>query len=144
MGEIKLGIEIKDINNGLGAVIIGVDTVNANELINSIISLLTQDDEIIKKYKFFISDYSEVTDMDIEINEMKKLARISVETSKINPNIVSAIIADQDLTYGLSRMATAYKYQSKWVKEIFRDKQDALSFIVDRVDEIISVEDLVW
>lgn len=80
--------------------------------------------------------------MDVPTEAINLVAQYCVEASRVNPDAVIAIIADQDLIYGLSRMFQVLAEETGWEIEIFRLRDDAEAWIKKRVKEKFGIYDL--
>ena len=103
------------------------------EYIDALTKQLTQDDQKLKKYRYCLSDWTEVTEVDLSTNAITRIAWLSKKAAEINPDVVVATVANQDLTFGLSRMAHALRGETAWENEVFRNLQDAETWIRERL-----------
>jgi hypothetical protein len=60
-------------------------------------------------------------------------AEIDKKASDTNPNIVVAIVASTDLQFGMSRVWQVYVEKSKFVTKVFRDREDAESWLKEKL-----------
>ena len=90
------------------------------------------DPEKIKKFKFIISDYTEVSETNISDIDIKKLSRICKEASLVNQNISVVAILPTDLLFGLARMWQAYIEMDgiPWKHKVVRSREEAESFLI--------------
>ena len=58
---------------------------------------------------------------------------LSKNALKVNPDIVIASVADQDIMFGLTRMAHAMRDGTDCENEIFQNRQDAEEWIREKV-----------
>ncbi len=92
------------------------------------------DPEKIKKYKFIISDYTEVSETNISDIDIKKLSRIYKEASLVNQNVSVVAIMPTDLLFGLARMWQAYIDSIPWEHTVVRSLEEAESFLIQQED----------
>ena len=64
-------IEIKDLDGGLGTTITGRGVITGQEYVEVHTSHLTQDKEKFKKYRYSLSDWTEVTQVDISNHDFE-------------------------------------------------------------------------
>jgi len=94
---------------------------------------LTQDNNKLKKYRYCLADWTAVTKVEIPSAEIEHIAWLSKKATKVNPEVVIASVADQEIMYGLSRMAHILREGTDWENEVFRNRQDAEVWIKQRV-----------
>ena len=137
-------IEIYDLDNGLGVLIKGHGVVTNDEYSNTLKNHLTQDPDKIKKYRYSLSDYTEVTKAEVRTETIKFIANLCISASKVNPNVVLATVSSQDLIFGLSRMWEALSIETSWEIKVFKGKEEAKEWIAERVKTKWNITDLTW
>jgi hypothetical protein len=60
----------------------------------------------------------------------------------VNPDAIVAVVAETDLTYGLSRMWEIMCDEIDWEIRIFRSTEEARNWIMERVKERWNIIDL--
>lgn len=58
-------VEINDSDEGLGNIIIGRGNIKQTKLVNALKKHLTQDKNKFKQYKYSLSDYSAITQLEL-------------------------------------------------------------------------------
>ncbi len=142
--DIVMPIEIYDLDNGIGVLIKGHGVVTNDEYSNTLKKHLTQDPDKIKKYRYSLSDYTEVTKAEVRTETIKIIANRCISASKVNPNIVHATVSSQDLIFGLSRMWEALSSETTWEIQVFKGKEEAKEWIEERVKAKWNITDLTW
>lgn len=66
---------------------------------------LTQDKETFSKYRYSLSDFSDVDSTDVTSASIDYIASLCISASTINPHLIVAWVAKKDYLFGLSRMA---------------------------------------
>ena len=141
-------IEIKDCDRGIGNYIENRGMVTDQELIDSLISHLTQDKAKFKKYKYILLDHTSLTKMEITNETVELIAGLWADTSRINPDSIVAIVAYAafgagiDLLNIISRLHELFIYQSQWDIRLFRTKPQAVRWIREKVKEKFGIDDL--
>jgi len=64
--------------------------------------------------RYFISDFTPVTKVNITTDALRKSAEISIEAAKLNNHIVGIAVLPTDLEYGLARMWQVYAETIGW------------------------------
>jgi len=139
-----LSIEIRDSDGGLGNIIIGRETIKDREFVDAMKEHLTQDEEKFKKYKYSLSDYTATFEFDVSNDSIYLIAEYCDIVSIVNPDGIVAIVANKDLIYGLARMWDTLSYRTNWEKKVFRNREDAESWIKERVKEKFRINDLTF
>lgn len=137
-------IEIKDLDGGLGTFIRGWGVVKEEELINELKKHLAQDKEKFKKYRYSLSDYTPATEGEISTKAIEFIADLCLSAAKINPDIIVATVTSQDFYYGLSRMGQILREKAGWEEMVFRNIEEAKSWIKKRVKEKYGIETLTF
>ena len=122
-------IDIKDLDNEQGVIILGYGILTGKEYINALKSHLSQSDAKFKKYRYSLSDYTKVTQLDVSSSDVGLVAKLCEKASVTNPNIVVAVVADNDITFGMSRMWEILSDKTNWGIMVFRKREDAEKWI---------------
>ena len=137
-------VEINDCDGGLGNYILVRGVASAEEYVDAFKRHLEQDEEKFKKYLYSLCDYTGIRQFDISNPMVQQLADMSVRAMKINPDVIVAIVADQDLYFGLSRMFEALVFDKGWETYVFRSKEEALDWIREKVKEKFGIDNLTF
>ena len=105
--------------------------LSTTDIEKSYIERFTDPDKI-KKYKFIISDYTEVSETNISDIDIRKLSRIYKEASLVNQNVSVVAIMPTDLLFGLARMWQAYVDSIPWKHAVVRSREEAESFLIQQ------------
>ena len=135
-------IEIKDLDDGMGVSIIGRGVVTEEEYVDTLKKHLTQDKNKFKKYRYSISDYTAATKEKVPTKAINLIAQLCKEAALVNPDAVVAVVADKDITYGLSRMWEFFLGEIIWEVMVFRSRHDAETWVKKRVNEKFGINDL--
>ena len=106
-----------------GNIITGTGILTEEELVDALKKHLTQDEDKFNKYRYSLADYTAVTKLDVSTEAIHRIADICISASSVNPEAVVASVADQDLIYGLARMAEMLRDGSGWENRVFRNRQ---------------------
>ena len=135
-------IEIKDCDGGIGNLIVGRMIVTDQEYIESLTRHLTQDKEKFSKYRYSLTDLTAATKLNISNETVNIIAQLCIEASKVNPNPIVAIVANDDLIYGLSRMYQSLVDMTEWETMVFRSRNESEEWIKERVREKFGIDNL--
>lgn len=99
-----------------------------------------------KEFKFWLTDFSDLTDIPFSNDDVRKITNLNHEAQKINPNIIAVVIASKDLAYGLSRMweMMADLDGVNWDKMVVKQKEDACQFIELKMREKYNFDEKQW
>jgi hypothetical protein len=134
-------ILIRDLNGGVGVSVTGWGVITEKEYVDALRKNLTQDNHKFKKYRYCLSDWTAVSKVTISTKAIELIAWLSKSAALVNPEVVIATVADQDIMYGLSRMAQTLRDEADWENEVFRNRQDAEVWIKKRVKEKYGIDD---
>lgn len=131
-------VEFKYLDNGLG---FGF-TVKGNFLGKELIEATRnayKSEEILRKNKYGIIDYSPVEKFDISTSDVEAIADLCIVASKISPVRLIAVIARSDLSFGYSRMWEMLSGVTKWERMVFRVKNEAEEWLKKRAMEQFNI-----
>lgn len=145
--EINMPIHITDINDGLGNEIVMSGFITESEFVDSFQRHLNQEPEKFKKYRFSLTDLSDVIGVDLSSDAIREHSRACICAAGVNPDAVVAVVAPKDLGYGLSRMWEILSSEEiAWETNVFRDKKEAILWIKERAIEKWNLTDItsIW
>ncbi len=143
-------IEIKDCDDGIGNVIVLYGVVTDQELMDVLKAHLTQGKEKFKKYKYILFDHTGLTKINIADETVKFIAGIGADASKINPELIAALVANVsiganiDLVSRVSRIHELFVYRSYWKIMVFRTRIEAVRWIKNKAREKYGVDNLTF
>ena len=121
--------KIEDKNTGI------IDTwsgpITGKEILSRLRSLFS--DNAFGEYKFWITDFSDVTDFSMSTEEILEVVRLDKEAQKINSEIIIIVIAEKDLHFEKSRMWEMLSFEICWEKMISNNKEQAYTFLKNRM-----------
>jgi hypothetical protein len=136
-------IEVRDLDEGVGILIVGTGIVTDKEYVDAHKKYLMQDEDKLKKYRYSLSDYTGVTKAATSTEAITLIANLCKRVAKISPEaVVVAVVANQDMIYGLARMSQILMDETGWEHQVFRNREDAESWIKKRVKEKYGIDDL--
>ena len=128
-------IEIRDLDGGLGNIILGRGTVTEAEYVDVLKKHLTQDKAKFKKYRCSLIDLTAVSKVEVSTKAIKLIAEHCMSAAIGNSEIVVAEVADKDLIFGLARMWEILTDATDWEIMVFRNREDADDWIRQKVKE---------
>jgi len=116
-------------------IVTGEDVINANKEIFS-------SEEKMKNFKYGFIDYSNAFHFDASGDDAKIIADQDMEASKFIPDAILAILAREDLVFGLNRMweMIAENAGLQWETMVFRDREKAEAWTKDRIRDKFSID----
>jgi hypothetical protein len=111
------------LENGYGIEIIASGTVTGEEIIDAHKEIYKK--ETLKKLRYKIVDRTDCTKYQVYPDEIEKIAVMDDDASKINPNIIIAVISTTSLQYGMTRMWQAYLTNNLFITRNFSDRISA-------------------
>jgi hypothetical protein len=137
-----MSIEIRDLDGGLGNLILGSGILDDEEYLETFRKLLMQDEKIFKKYRYSLCDWTQFVKVNISIDAAQKVADLCKIASSVNPDIVVGVVAKSELAFGLSRMSQMLMEPTGWDHRVFRNRRDAEEWIRAKVYEKYGIDDL--
>ena len=140
-------IERKDLDGGLGSLIVGQGDISEEEYIDFYSLHFGQDEDKFRKYRYNITDFSAITEKsitEIPSEAVRKMAQLCEGASEINPEGVIAVVAGPDAIYGLSRMWEILVDDTPWETMVFRKIEDAKVWIKEKVKKKYGIDNLTF
>ena len=122
-----MAIEITYTDDGLGVELISSGVVTGQDIIEALKQIYG--DERFGKLQYLIADKTGCTEYEVETDDVRTIASMDAESSKLNPDLVEAHIAPLDIQFGVSRIWHAYVSQTRPKSNIFRDRETALEWV---------------
>lgn len=135
-------VEIRDLDGGLGNLVLGSDALDDKEFLGTIRKHLMQDETKFMKYRYSICDWTQSTQINLSNDAIYELADLCKTASLVNPDIIVGGVAKSDVVFGLSRMAQILMDEDGWEYEVFRNREDAEEWIKAKVKEKYGIDDL--
>jgi hypothetical protein len=134
-------IKLKNLDSGLGVMLIGEGNVTGQEIIHANKKILSLKEKI-EVSKYWIIDYSEATGYDVSTPEIEIIADQDKEISKYLPDYTVAIVTKQDIEFGVSRMwETIIQIKGlQWETKVFKVRNDAEQWIKNKVKEKYNID----
>lgn len=89
----------------------------------------------IKSYRYSISDCTDVIDLDISVDSVKNSASRSKAAMAINDTGLMAVVAPNDLEFGMSRLWQAYVGSQDERVKLFKTREEADTWIAETLAE---------
>ena len=120
-------IQVNYLENGIGIEIIASGIVTGEEVIEAHKEIYNK--ENLKKQKYKIIDRTDCTKYQVYPEDIEKIAEMDDEASRINPNLIIAVISTTSLQHGMTRMWQAYMKNNVFVTKNFLDRISADNWI---------------
>ena len=137
-------IKIKDLQGGLGNIIEGFGVLTDKEYVDALKEHLTQDREKFKRYRYSLGDFTAITKAEVSPKSISLIADLCVSAAKANREVIVGIAGAQDLVFGLIRMWDSLGEGTGWESEVFRSRQEAEAWIMERAKEKYGIDDLTF
>lgn len=86
--------------------------------------------EAFRACRTWLSNYGPADLSGVKAEHLRELAEISLDVAKQNPDLLVAIVAPADLTFGLSRMWESLADEAHWRTQVFREEDEARAWLV--------------
>jgi hypothetical protein len=120
-------IQVNYLENGIGIEIIASGIVTGEEVIEAHKEIYNE--EYFKKQKYKIVDRTDCTKYQVYPEDIEKIAEMDDEASRINPNLIIAVISTTALQHGMTRMWQAYMKNNVFITKNFQDRISADNWI---------------
>jgi hypothetical protein len=135
-------LELIDLDGGIGNMVVARGRVTEQEYVDFYTRQLTQDEEEFGKYRYSLSDYTAVSDIEVSAGAVQEIMQLARASAAANPDAIFAIVVGQDVLYGLSRMSEILLDGSGWETWVFRSRVEAEEWIRRRVEEKFGITNL--
>lgn len=120
-------VQVKYLDDGIGIELVASDIVTGEDIISANNMINSHENYSGKRYK--LVNRTLVSEYRVNNNEIHIIAEQEIAASKINPDIVIALISTTDHQKGMTRMYQAYVSESGLKTAIFRDRITAIEWI---------------
>ena len=125
--------EIVYLEDGYGIELIGKGIVTGEEILNC--NRIIYSGDILRRQRYQLVDFAEVEELVVSNADIAELAHQDIEASKTNPDIIIAVVARQNLAFGLARMWEAHAEKATFQTMVFRERREALAWIKEKMGE---------
>ena len=126
-------VELKYFSDGYGIELVGQGVVTGEEIQNC--NRIIYSGDTLRRQKYQLVDFAEVEELVVSNADIAELAHQDIEASKINPNIIIAVVAKHSLAFGLARMWEAHADKATFETMVFRERREALAWIKEKMGE---------
>jgi hypothetical protein len=122
------------VDAGRGVIHIGSGTVTGSDIVDGAKrSLQAAQDGMPLRYA--LTDTSAITTFSISADDIRNIARINMDLSRILRIFSVAIIAPSDHAFGMARMWQAHAHATEWETAVFRDAGEARRWLAASVGD---------
>ena len=134
-------IKVRYLDNGLGVLFIGEGIITGDDIIHSNRKIFSSVEKM-KEYKYGLIDYSSITKFNVSSSEVETIASQDMKAPEFIPDGVVAIIAKNDLEFGINRMweLISEGYSIPWETMVFRVRDAAEKWIKQKVKEKYNID----
>ena len=129
MACVPLSIEIQE--DGVTVHLVASGSVSGRELVEANEAFFGSSREPFRRCRFWISDYSAADLGEVDGPSLRRVSEISLDAARSNPDLVVAIIAGADLSFGFARMWEAFSSETGWRVRVVRSPEEARRWIAD-------------
>jgi hypothetical protein len=127
-------IAIHYLDDGLGFELRGWGYVSGKDILCAIAERFSSEEKM-KRYRYGIADYTAVEEFDVSNREIDLIVQEDLKAANINPHMILALAASDDLVFGLSRMFAGIAEQSRWCINVFRSAAEAAAWVKKRANQ---------
>ena len=124
-------MRIEELDDGRGVQVVGSGDLGDREYYGAVAAHLGAED--VGKYRYSFADFTAVDSAHVTSHSVQRVADLAVGAERVRSDIVIALVADHDLTFGLSRMWQMFAERTGWTIKVFRDRPEAEAWLRDEV-----------
>lgn len=128
-----MAIDLKRTEDQCGVIITYSDFLSDDEYKRKMLDHFAEDIEIFSSYRYSISDFLALDKLDVTTDTIALIARHAEQAARRNPDVVIALVANQDLVFGLSRMWASMAMDLPWEINTFRNREDADAWVREQL-----------
>jgi len=128
-------VYVKDLDDGLGNVIIGTGVITNEEYDTALTKHLSQPSEKFKKYIYSIVDFTTTTHLNVHMSYFIKNAKRCIEVSRINPNVLVALVTHNNLYFIIGRTWGLLASGTGWNIQIFRTRKELDTWLLMKLKD---------
>ena len=117
---------------GGGSLLVGTGTLTGTEILVAI-NAVHQTEEKTREIVFQIGDFRLVEKVELPTEDIKSVAERDRLTATINPNLITAVVAEKDILFGLSRMWEIFISDAPGDTAVFRSMDEAKSWVAEQI-----------
>jgi hypothetical protein len=102
--------------------------VTDNDMIQCGKARFSSDDRI-KSYRYFISDFTNVTEFNVTSDGLRSIADIAINASKLNKRLLLVAVLPTDFQFGMGRMWQTLSEETGWKIQMVRTPAEAQEWI---------------
>ena len=143
-------IEIQDLDEGMGNIIVTRGMVTDRELIDYLKPHLTHETDRFINYRYILMDHTDLTKLDISDDTVESIAGLIADISSDHPDIIAAMVAyvtvgaNIELVGRISKLHELFIYPSNWETMIFRTRGKAVRWIKVKARDNFGIDDLTF
>lgn len=122
-------IVIRQADGGLGVIVTASGAVSEREYLDFYEAQLTAPAAAVLAHRYCLTDYTAVESVDISAGAIAHVAALTRKAARTALPTVTAIVASQDLIYGLTRMWQIQTSDEVPTASVFRDLAEAKAWI---------------
>jgi hypothetical protein len=135
-----MSVQLEFVQEGLGVIFRCRGEVNVQQFVDANRQLMATNAEI-KKLKFAIGDLIGMDPMYVAPSEMEKIVQQNHQIAALLPEgVIVALLAEQNVVYGLARMWEAFVAGINWETQSFRAEDEARAWLRTRLKDKFKIE----
>ncbi len=126
-------VELKYFSDGYGIELVGSGVVTGEEIQDC--NRVIYSGDMLLRQKYQLINLTDVEELVVSNTDITELAHQDIEASKTNPDIIIAVVAKDNLSFGLARMWEAHADKATFKTMVFRERREALAWIKEQMAE---------
>jgi len=135
-----MGVTIRSLDDGLGALEIGTGVMDGLQLLRAQEEFLTHERQA--KLRYWLTDFSGIENSRTTSDQVLELAESQTRRETLIPDLVVAVVVRLDVSFGMVRMwqLRLEARSTRWESRLFRDRTEAEDWIRQRIREKHGIE----
>jgi hypothetical protein len=128
-------VSITIIDGGLGVLLVAEGSLTFREVLDANENFFKQHAEEFIRCRYWFADYSRVEQSDVDFTQIRQLAALHVNVSKLNPQLIVAVHSTADFIFGMARMWESFAAETGWKTQVFRSAEEANAWVQAHINK---------
>lgn len=137
-------VEIRQLDNGLGLAITWSGTLTEAEYLDFYREQLSKESVQHQEHRYSITDWSDVTETQLSPDAIAQVAWLFRDVADVSSHPVIAIVAREDMSFGLCRMWEMQTADSEPIMMVFREREAAKIWVRQQVKARYGIDNLTF
>jgi hypothetical protein len=123
-------VRVQTLDGGAGLFFQPFGVLSIDEVLRS----MDYPEATLREARYVLVDLNEIQEMQVRGEDVSRIAVKDLHNTEVNPRLVQAILATDDLAFGTARIYAARFERGGWRTSIFRSRVDAEGWLSNILD----------